>query len=180
MKISGKYDLNLIDKAFKEYHKNTCIKFMPRRQTDKDFISITSGSTGCWSSVGKIGGKQVVNLQSPDCTTLFGTVLHELLHAVGFFHEQNREERDGFVYIRTENIETDKRRNFEKVKTGEAIGYGVAYDYGSVMHYSSVAFSINGKNTIDAKFKTLDVMGQRQGFSKKDIEKINLMYKCQR
>lgn len=176
--FTEKSDQDLINRAINEFHTKTCLKFIPRRSNDKDFISIASGSTGCWSSVGRIGGRQVVNLQSPDCTTLIGTVLHELSHAAGFMHEQNREERDGFVNIRYNNVEPDKRKNFEKSKSGEATGFGVGYDYGSVMHYSSVAFSINGKPTIDAKMKTNEVMGQRNGFSRKDIEKINKMYKC--
>lgn len=46
------------------------------------------------------------------------------------------------------------------------------------MHYSAVAFSKNGQPTIEAKMKTQDVMGQRSGFSRKDIEKIKKMYRC--
>lgn len=176
--FTEKADQDLINIAFHEFHSKTCLKFVPRRSSDKDYIAIASGSTGCWSSVGRIGGRQVVNLQPPDCTTLIGTVLHELSHAAGFMHEQNREERDGFVNIRYNNVEPDKRKNFEKAKSGEATGFGVGYDYGSVMHYSSVAFSVNGKPTIDAKMKTNEKMGQRNGFSRKDIEKINKMYKC--
>lgn len=48
----------------------------------------------------------------------------------------------------------------------------------SVMHYKYDAFSKNGQPTIVAKMATTDVMGQRVGFSKMDIEKINKMYKC--
>lgn len=170
--------MKIIEGAFKEYHKKTCIKFIPRRQYDSDFISITNGATGCWSSVGKIGGKQIVNLQTPDCLHAVGTVIHELLHAVGFLHEQNREERDGFVFIRNNNIEPGRERNFEKAKSDDAIGFGVRYDYGSVMHYSPVAFSRNGQPTIETKMKTTETMGQRAGLSNKDIEKIIKMYKC--
>lgn len=178
IQLSGQTDKNTIEKAFTEYHKSTCIKFIPRRQADVDFISITNGATGCWSSVGQIGGKQVVNLQTPDCLYAVGTVVHELLHAVGFLHEQNREERDGFVFIRGSNVEPGREKNFEKAKAGDTIGFGVGYDYGSVMHYSPVAFSRNGQPTIEAKMKTNEKMGQRVGLSRKDVEKINKMYKC--
>lgn len=168
----------MIERALKEYHVSTCIRFVPRRQQDSDYISITNGATGCWSSIGRTGGKQVVNLQAPDCLYVVGTVIHELLHAVGFMHEQNREERDGYVFIRHHNIEPGREKNFEKAKSGLASGFGVSYDYNSVMHYSPLAFSKNGQPTIEAKMRTNEVIGQRDGFSRKDIEKINKMYKC--
>lgn len=171
-------EVKRIQQAFNEYHTKTCIKFIPRRQSDQNYISIENNPTGCWSSVGKIGGKQVVNLQSSSCLQTIGTPLHELLHAVGFMHEQNREERDGFVTIRNKNIESGMEKNFEKAQKGAATAFGVPYDYGSVMHYSSVAFSKNGQPTIEAKQKTSERMGQRDGFSKSDLEKIKKMYKC--
>lgn len=170
----------MIERALNEYHKNTCISFIPRRSPDRDFISIESGNSGCWSSVGRIGGKQVVNLQTPGCVRKIGTVIHELAHALGFLHEQNREERDKFVIIKTNNIKDGYEVNFSKAKPGETTGFGVTYDYGSVLHYSANAFSKNGQPTIQAKMKSNEKMGQREGFSKKDIEKINKMYKCQR
>lgn len=119
-----------------------------------------------------------LSLQTPECVNLVGTPVHELLHALGFMHEQNREERDGFVFIRSQNIETGREGNFAKAKKGDTTGFGVGYDYGSVLHYSPVAFSKNGQPTIEAKMKTSDVMGQRERLSRKDIEKINKMYKC--
>jgi hypothetical protein len=130
--------------------------------------------------VGKVGGEQKVNLQSPGCVTKSGTVIHELMHALGFLHEQNREDRDKYVRIIDANVREGYEVNFVKASPGETSSFGVSYDYGSVLHYSEKAFSKNNKPTIEAKMSTNTKMGQREGFSQKDIEKVKKMYKCQR
>ncbi|XP_058839023.1 hatching enzyme 1.2-like isoform X2 [Topomyia yanbarensis] len=178
--ISGDFranEMQLIEDAFNEYHKKTCVKFKPR-MGEKDYISIESSKSGCWSSVGRIGGRQEVNLQIPGCTTKVGTIVHELMHAVGFLHEQNRSERDDWVKIQTQNIQRGTETNFLKAKSGTTDAFGVKYDYGSVMHYSATAFSSNGQPTIIAKKSGGNRMGQRNGFSQGDIDKINKMYGC--
>lgn len=160
--IVGGFDaraMDLIEKAMKAYHEKTCIRFRPRNNADRDYISIQNTATGCWSSVGRIGGKQQVNLQSPSCTTLIGTIIHEFMHSVGFFHEQSREERDNFVTILSANIRRGFEGNFEKNAKGTSSGFGVGYDYGSVMHYSDNAFSSNGKPTIQTKVNHLLLIG---------------------
>lgn len=152
--LNGNFDaraMDLIEKAINAYHQNTCIKFIPRRSTDRDYITIQSDNSGCWSSVGRTGGRQVVNLQSPGCTSKIGTIIHELMHTVGFLHEQNREERDSFVAIMYSNIRNGYENNFIKAARGTTSGFGVGYDYGSVMHYSENAFSVNGQPTIVTK-----------------------------
>jgi hypothetical protein len=100
-------DQNIIERCMSEYHAKTCIKFVPR-SSEKDYISFESSNTGCWSSVGRIGGKQTINLQSGGCTSKIGTPCHEIMHALGFLHEQNREDRDGYVRVNTQNIKPGK------------------------------------------------------------------------
>ncbi|KAK2580109.1 hypothetical protein KPH14_012387 [Odynerus spinipes] len=182
----------LIHDAMEEYHKYTCIKFKPYTGEESDYIRITAGTTGCWSSVGRIGGRQDVNLQVPGCVTKKGTVIHELMHAVGFFHEQSRYERDEYVSIQWNNIMSGHESNFEKASKELTDAFGVGYDYGSVMHYSAYAFSKNGQQTIVPKEpggllgligeifqgKTKVELGQREGLSKRDIQKIRKMYRC--
>ena len=76
--------MDLIKSAIGQYHQNTCIKFVPRRGTEPDYLSIQSEQSGCWSSVGRVGGKQQINLQNPGCVSKVGTVIHEMMHALGF------------------------------------------------------------------------------------------------
>ncbi|CAG9103828.1 unnamed protein product [Plutella xylostella] len=177
--IEGSYSTeqrNLIMKAIADYHRLTCIRFVPYTgQTD--YLVIQSKNTGCWSSVGRIGGRQEVNLQTPGCVSLKGTVLHELLHALGFMHEQSRPERDHFVTVHYRNIRAGAENNFKKADAKSTDDFGVGYDYNSVMHYSDKAFSKNGQITIEPKVGGVKV-GQRDGFSRGDVRKLNNMYNC--
>lgn len=93
-----------------DYHRHTCIKFKPYTGEETDYIRITAGNTGCWSAVGRVGGRQDVNLQVPGCVTKKGTVIHELMHAVGFLHEQSRFERDDYINIQWQNIQSGNFR----------------------------------------------------------------------
>lgn len=98
------YDqLNLIHEAIKEYEKYTCIQLKPRTD-EEDYVKFVSYNTGCWSYVGKIGGGQSINLQTPGCVKKKGTVIHEIMHAVGFWHEHTRDDRDDYVTINWNNI----------------------------------------------------------------------------
>jgi hypothetical protein len=166
----------VISDAIDQLQKNTCLKFRPRAG-EPNYVLVDNKESGCWSSVGQIGGEQVVNLQNA-CLFKIGTVIHELLHAIGFYHEQSRSERDSFVKIMTENISSDRHANFVKLKKGEDETFGISYDYGSVMHYSENAFSSNGQPTIKALRKDAlsAEMGQRDKLSAKDIQKVKAMY----
>ncbi|XP_034827814.1 hatching enzyme 1.2-like [Maniola hyperantus] len=167
---------DMIMRAIADYHRLTCLRFVPYNG-QKDYIFVTNTDTGCWSSVGRLGGRQELNLQAPGCVSKKGTVLHELLHAVGFLHEQSRPERDDFVSIQYGNIKTGAENNFKKADSKRTADYGVSYDYNSVMHYSEYAFSKNTQKTIVPKIKDVK-LGQREGLSRGDVKKVNNMYNC--
>ncbi|CAH0595484.1 unnamed protein product [Chrysodeixis includens] len=167
-----------IMKAIADYHRLTCLRFVPYKG-QKDYITIQSKNTGCWSSVGRIGGRQEVNLQAPGCTSKKGTVIHELLHAIGFMHEQSRPERDDFVIVRYNNIKPGTESNFRKADKRNTNDFSVPYDYNSVMHYSEYAFSKNSQKTIEPKVGGVK-LGQREGLSRGDVKKVNNMYNCKK
>lgn len=70
-----------------------------------------------------------------------GIIMHELMHVVGFFHEQSRPDRDQYVDIIWNNIMDGMEGQFEKYEWKFVDSLNKMYDYGSVMHYAPTAFA---------------------------------------
>jgi hypothetical protein len=158
-----------ITSAISHIEANTDIDFVVRT-TQSAYVQFQT-STGCSSNVGRIGGRQYVNLAS-GCST--GNTIHELLHAIGLFHEHTRCDRDTYVTINTANIQSGYANNFTKQCTG-ATDYST-YAEGSIMHYGSTAFSSNGLPTIVSKRGLTSQMGQRTAMNSTDISTVNTLY----
>ncbi|XP_045124479.1 zinc metalloproteinase nas-8-like [Portunus trituberculatus] len=164
--------------AMSEYTERTghCI-FFHERTTEPDFILFSfDNNQGCSSSVGRQGGMQRITY-AESCFKKYGTVLHEMLHALGFYHEHTRYDRDKYVTIHWENIKKNRNKNFQIYVSVEESAFGEEYDYGSVLHYSAYAFSKNLKKTIVTKDPYAKI-GQRKGLSPVDLQKLMNMYKC--
>ena len=70
-----------------------------------------------------------------------GIVIHELMHATGFWHEQSRADRDQHITINWNNIQSGMEFNFLKYDLNKIDHLGAKYDTCSVMHYGSTAFA---------------------------------------
>ena len=57
-----------------------------------------------------------------------GTVVHEMLHAAGFWHEQSRPDRDQHVSILWENISPGREDNFARYSRAEVSTLSLPYD----------------------------------------------------
>lgn len=123
--------------AADDYNQRTVIKLQPRTN-ERDYIRfVTTGSN--LSPVGRQGGEQTIQLQS---NPPVGTVIHEIGHSLGLWHEQSRPDRDDFIKVLYQNIEPGLERQFDKTGSdGETFG---DYDFSSVMHYGATAFSRPG------------------------------------
>uniref|UniRef100_A0AAR2L7C1 Metalloendopeptidase n=1 Tax=Pygocentrus nattereri TaxID=42514 RepID=A0AAR2L7C1_PYGNA len=150
-------DRSVIAGAMATFHSKTCIRFVSRT-FEADYLSIQSRD-GCYSAVGRQGGMQVVSLSRNGCV-YHGIAQHELNHALGFYHEHTRSDRDYYVRINWANISPTLQYNFNKKETNNL---NTPYDYSSVMHYGKTAFSINGQDTITPI---------------PDPSRINILYNC--
>ncbi len=142
------------------------------RVSEKDYISFEPSPVHCFTYVGRIGGKQEVFL-SPGCGRK--QITHELMHTLGFHHEQSRMDRDKHLQILWENIEKKFHSQFRKVPWKHLDIEKFPFDYNSVMLYSPTAFSIDGESYSIIKSNG-EPYPPAEGISLQDIDRINSLY----
>ncbi|KAM4018153.1 astacin-like metalloendopeptidase isoform 1-T1 [Anomaloglossus baeobatrachus] len=163
----------LITAALETFSTLTCIRFIERTK-EKDYLDIHSGS-GCWSSIGKVGGAQPLSLMSSGCMAR-GVVQHEINHALGFYHEQSRSDRDQHVDVMWQYIDGGDWGEFSLVDTDNM---NLPYDYASVMHYGRFSYSnTSGQPSLNPTPDQSVEIGQRYGLSPLDISKVKTLYNC--
>ncbi|MBU2705830.1 ricin-type beta-trefoil lectin domain protein [Zooshikella marina] len=160
--------------ALKYVEGMTNVKFVEdSRQRNR--VVVENGS-GCWSYVGMLGGTQRLSLSTNGCV-IRAIVGHEFMHALGIYHEQSRKDRDKYVTIHWNNIQSGMEGNFQKQSDTDTTA--TSYDYYSVMHYHAWAFAKNrNQPTISPKDPNipLDDLGNYDGLTKSDAKTINWMY----
>ncbi|XP_051578441.1 low choriolytic enzyme-like isoform X2 [Myxocyprinus asiaticus] len=165
-------EVEIIQRGLDSFSSVSCIRFF-RRNVERDYISIESRS-GCYSYVGRQGYGQIVSLARNGCL-YHNIVQHELLHALGFNHEQTRSDRDDHIQVIWENIIDDKKHNFNKINT---LNQGTPYDYNSVMQYERYAFSKNGLATMVPIPDNTVELGKASQMSQNDMTRLFKLYKC--
>ncbi|KAG8194532.1 hypothetical protein JTE90_013280 [Oedothorax gibbosus] len=179
--IYSEEDKEIIRSAMAEFEKETCIKWVER--TDEDFYVEILVENGCWSELGRVGGVQSLSLESPTCMKK-GVILHEMMHALGFYHEHSRTDRDDYVTVVWDNIEEGMEPHFEKKFPVDIDLLGLGYDYHSVMHYGAWMFAEDiTKPTLIPSDNQVPIRelgeGQHKGYlTALDIQKINKFYDC--
>ncbi|XP_040894698.1 high choriolytic enzyme 1-like [Toxotes jaculatrix] len=162
----------VIERGLQSFHSVSCIRFIPRTG-ESDFIHIQS-LDGCYSYVGRRFNEQALSLKRQGCL-YHDVVQHELLHALGFKHEQCRSDRDQHIRILWENVIPGWEYAFDKINT---LNQGTAYDYNSVMQYSRYAFSKNNQPTmVPIPDPSVD-FGMATEMSQTDLTRLNRLYNC--
>src|SRR5690349_10849302 len=172
-----------INQAIDFYERFTFFNFVKHDGQD-NFIEFQEdpklGVIAESTSTGRNSGSQSILVKTPSAKDLpdaVSLILHELGHALGLKHEQQRSDRDDFVVINWENIDPIGRPDFEKLDAGDLVR-PTSYDYGSRMHYRTNAFG-GQKTTIDinsAKGHPRDliaVIGSAELPSRRDLATLN-------
>ncbi|KAI3417258.1 hypothetical protein GPALN_014389 [Globodera pallida] len=92
---------------------------------------------------------------------------HELLHALGIFHEFQQREARNYTILRGE----------DGTNEWQTENFGLAYDFGSVMHYPGLYDEYTGQYmliTLPRFYQ--ETIGQEEGLSFKDTALINRIY----
>merc|ERR1719277_1644187 len=152
-----------------------------RRVTITDYNS-------CSAVVGYPGsaGTRDVNLGWGNTVSHWGNVAHEIGHALGMNHEQNRPDGPAATYtpagykgpyltVNWNNIDAAWRPQWEGSKRssiGSMTANYAEYDYGSLMHYPL------GDDAVANNPVGQLVPGQRSELSASDVAQIADMYQC--
>ena len=126
--------------AMQRWESAATVDFRPRAG-EFNFIHIGNDAASNYSLIGMwdLPG-QPVQINSWD----EWVVAHELAHALGFWHEQSRADRDTYVTINWDIIQPGMAFNFDIRGDQGPQGSGEygPYDFDSIMHYGACDFSI--------------------------------------
>lgn len=167
----------LLEESMEEFERRTCVQFKKQKH-ERDYILFTSKEETCFSHIGLVGGRQIVNLGKL-CARL-GTVEHEMLHVLGVIHEHSRPDRDQYIKVNYDNIKSTNFHDFVKYPYDLTNNLNEKFNFASIMLYSNYAFSKNDKPTLEAIKDPTMKFGQRVQFSVGDIRQINTLYKCKK
>ena len=163
---SGSANSQIVNNAITAMNNQGGTRLFPRiRQSD--YVEFRAASSSCTSPVGRQGGCQPVrcNVGSSFGT---GSVMHEICHAIGFYHEHQRPDRDDFLSV------DEQDPNYTGVNHDERDDAVVVdnYDFGSIMHYG-IGGPISLKSGVPPPSGV--VIGQRNVLSAGDIQALKDM-----
>ena len=137
-----------------------------------DRVTVLSTTKISSSQVGRQGGRQTLRLA--DWATK-GTAIHEFGHALGFMHEQTRNDRDSYINIIWSNIKQNKKHNF--YKAGSNFTQRGSFDYNSIMLYGSYSsFAINTSQPVMRRKNGSTWSANRSYISNGDKQIFNYIY----
>ena len=149
---------------------------------DENYLVFYPSDNNCASGLGMEGGVQYIIVPSW-CQT--GSLVHEIGHTLGLWHEQTRCDRDQHIRIVWDNIREEWKSQFTSLCNSDDPSDSPAsfgdYDLCSIMHYptNGVTAAIDPNQPIMIPLQepqgcSVDDIGQRGGYSPLDESGIKL------
>jgi hypothetical protein len=125
------------NQAVQIYNSQTVVRYVPRTN-QANYVRVQAGPDGCYSYVGMMTTSfkpngQELQLGSDGCG--IGGALHEMGHAAGFWHEQQRKDRDQYITVNYSVIAPQWRSQYD-IEPNDNNAF-TSYDYKSIMHYGN-------------------------------------------
>lgn len=170
---------NRINAAIREYNSKTNLKWTEvgfNAPTYVQFVPSGSNGTDGSATIGRQNGSKYISL---DWNIPLGSLLHEMGHTIGLFHEHTRRDRDNYVIINWNNIQNGQQHNFN-IYSSNGIGRdGVdigEFNAQSMMMYWTNSYSRNGQPTIVQRNGRSYTYNRQNYLIQTDINAINRMY----
>ncbi|MGA8151752.1 MAG: choice-of-anchor D domain-containing protein [Terriglobales bacterium] len=188
-KVSNKYqipyviadgtgNLSNLNSAITKFNKTFSNIRLVARTTESDYVNFyfdpNDNSGECEAIVGRAGGEQPVGGAGGSfnpCTV--ATILHEMGHTVGLWHEHSRPDRNSYVSVNYDNLIKGSISNFNQIYDNAQ--EATLFDYASIMEYPAFSFSRNGGPAIESIPAGIPLSNQT-GYSAADIDGIERLY----
>jgi hypothetical protein len=147
------------------------IQWVPRAaQPDYVAFNLVGPPGSCFSGIGRTGGRQTIGGTT---TCSVGALLHEMGHAVGFWHTQADAAQGSFLDIRYAAMDPRWIAQYTPQFDARQVG---GFDYASIMHYGPFVESQTPDPMTTATRPFGIDIGLRVSYSEADVDAIRRLY----
>jgi hypothetical protein len=167
---------HLIREVMDVFESVAVIQFMPHID-EENYVTFYAGEEHCFAHLGMIGGPQKVVL-SPSCGAY--EIAHELMHVLGFIHEQNRIDRDEFVTVHWEHIDDGFHEQFKKIPSQFVLRRDSElfnFSFETIMLYTPNLFAMDpARPTMSRRDRRAWPILKEEMLGKRDRERLRAIY----